>query len=249
MSNNLQFFDLENDIIPILATFIPEDLYNNFIENIHNFEDSTVNSILSVGFLLAIYFTSNGFSVMIRAFNHSKMKFQKRKWLSNRITSFLLVCAFTLGVIFLFLLIMYERKFFGYLAGEFDFMADYQRVFFLTSAYISVGLSLYLGIALLYYFGPSERKGFRFLSAGATFATIAIVVISEGYTLYIKYMAHFDELYGSIGVIMILMLWIYLMSFALLLGFELNTSIRGAIHKRRLENFKEMEQRYDETYI
>ncbi len=247
LSDSLRFFDLEHDVIPILASFIPKELFDHFMENVTQFHNSTVSSIASVGFLVALYFTSNGFSVMIRSFNHSQMKFQKRQWLSIRITSFLLVLAFVVGILVLFLTMVYSRKMLNSWGAESEFINDYQQGIFLAIAVVIATAALYFGIALLYTFGPSKRKTFRFFSAGATLATLMIILISKGYTLYIQHLARFDELYGSVGTIMILMLWIYLMSFALLIGFELNASIHGAIRRKRLNNFNEMEERYDET--
>ena len=247
LSDSLHFFDLERDIVPILASFIPHELFNHFMDNVNQFHNSTVNSIASVGFLVALYFTSNGFSVMIRAFNHSKMKFKKRQWWSIRVTSFLLVITFIIGILVLFLLIVYERKLLGTWAESSAFVQSNFETIFIIVAFIIVTIALYFGIALLYYFGPSNRKTFKFFSAGATMATIMIIVISKGYTLYIHNFARFDELYGSVGTLMILMLWIYLMSFALLIGFELNASIRGAIDKKRLDTLTNIEGRYDDS--
>jgi membrane protein len=150
-----------------------------------------------------------------------------------------------IGILILFLLIVYERKLFGIWAEGSNFVHTNFETIFMIVAVIIVTAALYFGIALLYYFGPSNRKTFKFFSAGATLATIMIIVISKGYTLYINHFANFDELYGSVGTLMILMLWIYLMSFALLIGFELNASVRGAIDKKRLDQLSDIDDRYD----
>ena len=247
LCDNLSFFDLDNDIVPILANFIPKELFDNFIDNMHQFQHSAVNSIISTGFVLALYFSSNGFSVMIRSFNHSVMKFQKRNWWSIRPTAFLLVIIFVLGILGLLFIILYARKLLTYWATNSDFIGEHFGGVFFGIAFIVVAISLYCGISLLYYLGPSKRKTFRFFSAGATLATVLIIIISEGYTLYVENMARYDELYGSVGTLMIIMLWVYLMSYSLLIGFELNASIRGAIHKKRLDNLNNMEKRYDKT--
>mgnify|MGYP000023229608 CR=1 FL=1 len=248
LSENLHFFDIDHDIIPILGSFIPENLYNNFVDNIHAFQHSSVNSLVSVGFLVALYFTSNGFNIMIKMFNQSKMQYQKRSWIGARITSFLFVLVFVVGILLMFLMVIWIRKWIRELGEHSEFIADNQGWMFTLIAFFLVTTCLYFAIAMLYYLGPSKRKTFRFFSAGATLATVLIILISEGYSLYITNFAQYNELYGSLGTILALMLWIYLISFALLIGFELNASIHGALHNRKLDNYQDMEDRYGNDY-
>ncbi|MCG8575525.1 MAG: YihY/virulence factor BrkB family protein [Flavobacteriales bacterium] len=248
LSDSFSFFDLDHDVIPVLGSFIPEDIFNNFVGNLHEFQHSTVNSLISVGFVIALYFTSNGFNVMIKTFNHSKIDYKKRKWWAIRITSFILVVVFVIGILLMFIAILYMRKLFVNWTEVSDFAANNFGWMFTTASLILVMTWMYFGIALLYYWAPSKRKTFRFFSAGASLATILIVLISEGYSLYIQNFARYNELYGSLGTIMALMLWMYFISFALLIGFELNASIHGAITHRKLNNFKEIKDRYDKSF-
>jgi len=249
LSDNLHFFDLHEDVVPVLGSFIPESLYNNFVDNIQQFHNSAVNSLVSGGFIIALYFTSNGFNVMFRTFNHSKINYRKRKWWGLRLTSFAFVIIYVIGVLLMFLLILYIRKWYSGIAENNEFMMNNFNWIFALTALILVVCCLYLAIAMLYAWGPSKRKTFRFFSAGATLATILIVLISEGYSLYIKNFAHYNELYGSLGTLLALMLWIYMISFALLVGFELNASIHGAIENRKLANYKDIEERYDDKHL
>ena len=69
--------------------------------------------------------------------------------------------------------------------------------------------------------------------------------MSDLYSFYIQKFANYDELYGSLGTIMMLLLWIYLMSFVLLLGFELNASIHGAKKKKQLDNKATLDARFE----
>ncbi len=242
------YFDLEKDILPVFGSFIPETIFNQFIGNLDEFHNSTVNSLISYGFILALYFSSNGFSVLIHAFNASRVQFGKRSWWSVKITSLVFVFFIIVAVLALVLLVLLERKLLNYWAEYSPMIADNLDGIFSLVTSLFVAIMLYFAIATIYYFGPSNRKDFRFFSAGSTTATILIILISKLYSFYIQKFANYDELYGSLGTIMMLLLWIYLISFVLLIGFELNASIHGAVQKKKLDQLNAIQERYSEEF-
>lgn len=248
LSANLPFFDIESDIAPVLANFIPDQLFYNFLDNLENYKNSSVTSFISFGFLVAIYFTSNGFSMLLSAFNSSRHKFKKRKWWSIKLISILFVIGFIVSILGLFLIILFMRKLITVIGESSAFVHDHFDGIFTASSFILVTILMYFGVTLLYYFGPREHKKFKLFSAGATLATLMIILISFLYSYYVSNFGRYNDLYGSLGTIMMLLLWIYLNSFALLIGFELNASIHGAILNKRLDNLERIENRYDKNY-
>jgi membrane protein len=234
------YFDLENDMLPVFGSFIPESIFNQFVDNLDQFQNSTVSSLISFGFILALYFSSNGFSVLIRSFNSSRINFEKRNWWSAKITALAFVFVIIIGILALVLVVLLERKLLNFWAEHSAFIDNNLSLIFTILTSIFVAAMLYFAIATIYYFGPSNRNEFRFFSAGSSLATVLIIIISELYSFYIQKFANYDELYGSLGTIMMLLLWIYLISFVLLLGFELNASIHGAVQKKlhHLDNLK-----------
>ena len=236
--------DLEADIAPVVSALIPEQFFGKFMDGLHEYENSSVRSLLSLGFILALYFTSNGFTVLIKAFNSSRINFAKRNWWSIRLVSIGFVFIFILGILLTFYALIYVRKGYLLLAEDNQFVKEYFDQIYGLTDFLFLGLLVYCGISVLYYFGPRKRKGFRFFSPGATLAFILVVIISVIYELYIAYYANYNELYGSLGTIIMLMLWIYMMSFAILIGFELNASIHGAIEEKRLDKLEDLDKRY-----
>ena len=117
----------------------------------------------------------------------------------------------------------------------------------LATLCLFLSVLLYFGVAILYYLGPRKRKHFKFFSPGATLATLLILIISVLYELYVAYYASYNELYGSLGTIIMLLLWIYLISYALLIGFELNASIHGAMQQKSLNDLNELDEHYDKS--
>ena len=88
----------------------------------------------------------------------------------------------------------------------------------------SLGFIL-LAISILFYFAPSKKNKFKFISPGAIFATFLQVITVLGFTFYVNNFAQYNKLYGSIGTVIVVMLLIYISSLSLILGFELNASI------------------------
>ncbi len=83
----------------------------------------------------------------------------------------------------------------------------------------------YFGISFIYYWGPAKKQIFKFFSAGSSLATIMLMLSNIGFNYYANNMAQYNALYGSIGTLLLILLWIYFNAIILLIGFELNASI------------------------
>ena len=90
-----------------------------------------------------------------------------------------------------------------------------------------------VGISILYYYGPAKRREWRFLSPGSLLATLLFVITSLGFSYYVENFSQYNKLYGSIGTLMIILLWIYLNALVLMLGYELNISLAVAKHNSK----------------
>ena len=91
-----------------------------------------------------------------------------------------------------------------------------------------VFLLYYFAISFLYYLGPAKRKSWQFFSPGSSLATIMLVITTFAFSYYVNNLNQYNKIYGSIGTILLVMLWININSFVLLIGFELNASIKKA---------------------
>ena len=102
---------------------------------------------------------------------------------------------------------------------------DYSPFWITVAKYVFYVVMIYLATAVLYYFGTKEGKKSKFFSVGALFTTLLILLTSYLFGIYIENFSQYNELYGSIGGLLILMLYLWLNSNILLLGFELNVSL------------------------
>jgi membrane protein len=244
----LPFYSIDKDVIPILSNFIPEQLVDNFHQSLHDFENSSVSSLISVGFVISLYFASNGFSVMINTMNHSKQRFKKRGFWEVKYVSILFVIAFLVALFVSFFILLTEKRLLNTWAERSSFIDNNYEFLFGIANSIFFAVVLYFSIACIYYFGPSKRGSFKFFSAGASLATLVIILISIAYVYYVNEFSKYNEIYGSIGTIMILLFWIYFVSISLLVGFELNASIHSVLHKKRLDQLQDISHRQEKNY-
>ncbi|MBA3901287.1 MAG: YihY/virulence factor BrkB family protein, partial [Bacteroidetes bacterium] len=187
--------------------------------------------LLSFGFLLAIYFATNGFSSMITAFNHSYHIAESRSMFMQFLVSLWLVLIVTILLFIAIVLIIFSGITLNYLL-EFGILKDSFHVTLLHFGKWVVILSLlFFSFSFMYYIGPSKKSEFRFISAGSTLATVLSIITSLGFAYYVNNFGQYNKLYGSIGTIIVMLLWMQFNSFILLIGFELNASIKNA--KRR----------------
>lgn len=183
------------------------------------------SGFLSIGFILTLYFASNGMQTMMEGFEKTHLKaFKKRSMLLQRLIAIGLVLQLGLLLAASVLLIILG-----------DFVINWFTDFFhLTSTaglgikifrWIVILLLFYLGIASIYRYGAALHVKFKWITPGATLATILSILSSLAFSFYVEAFDTYNKIYGSIGTIIVLMLWIQINCFILQVGFELNASI------------------------
>lgn len=181
--------------------------------------------LFSFGFLSAIFFASNGILALIRGFEKDEMpSFLQWNMLKKRIVAMLLT--FLIGglvIISVVLVIMgsWLTDLWVTYTGSNKSLAFVLNI---SRWLVIIGL-FYTCISLIYRFGAATRKRFRFFTPGSALATILCLGSSLVFSYYVNQFNTYNELYGSIGTIIVLMLWIQLNTLSILIGFELNASI------------------------
>ncbi len=190
-----------------------------------DFSQSSTVGLFSFGFPLAIYFSSNGMIAMLNSFekNHAST-FRQRYGIHKRLIAIFLTLLIGLLGFASLLFIIFGNMFLDWLLDLFDVSYFAYRAFFIMRWVIMV-LLIYFSIAFIYRYGPATIERFKFFSPGVTVATVGSILSSVGFSLYVENFANYNRFYGSIGAIIILLLWIQINSFIILVGFELNASI------------------------
>ncbi len=182
--------------------------------------------LLSFGLLLAIFFASNGMIAMMRGFEkaHATTTFKKRHWFKKRLIAILL----TVIIVFIFIsssvLIVLGQLILN-LLREWTHLDALTVWGFSALRWLCVIMLIYFSVAVLYRYGPATRKRFHIFSLGTTIASFLIIISSLGFSYFVTNFGQYNELYGSIGALIVTLLWFNIICFILLVGFELNASI------------------------
>ena len=188
--------------------------------------------LLSLSFAGVLFFTTNGVNGLIANFRTSYHKISMRPYLNQYLISLGLV-GLLLSILVATLAMIVGSDLFWEYIGEnastvFD-TADPARF----AKYGLIGFSLLVCVSLIFHFGPRLHR-LPFFSPGAILSTALILASSYVFAFYIDHFSQYNKLYGSIGAVLIFMLWLFIIALLLLVGFELNAAIvRSLSHLKR----------------
>lgn len=188
-----------------------------------------------VSLFLMLYFTSNGVSSMLASFSKSyKETYKKRNYFEHKLRAIEITFLLFLFLILSTGLVILGNIWLGYLFDKLN-LSDFYIITIEILRWFIVILLFYTIISLLYRYGPAMKRKIKFISPGAALATFLAIISSIGFSYYVNNFSSYNKVYGSLGAIIITMIWIQLNSLALVIGYELNASI--AIN-RDLKNHK-----------
>lgn len=227
----------------IIRDIVPAKGYNtNIINFVDSFIDGNKIGLLSFGLILALFFASNAMMGIMRSFNKNYEGFEKRKGLHNRwvaIRLTVLIFGLVLGCLVLLITQGAVLKWLG--MGSYFWI---EFIFYIRWIFI-IALIFY-SIAFIYKYAPAVEKRWKLTSPGAILATFLCILASLGFSAFVNNFGKYNALYGSIGTVIVLMALIYINSLVLLIGFELNVSIKTlrsiATKRDEKEKMKEAQQ-------
>ncbi|MGG2432949.1 YihY family inner membrane protein [Bacillus velezensis] len=184
--------------------------------------------LLSFGIIAVIWSASNGMNAIVRAFNHAYEVEENRSFIIIRLTSIFLTIAMVVTILIALLLPVFGREI-GMLAADF---IGASGLFLQVWSVVRWGISpliLLIVFTALYIFAPNKKLSLRFVLPGAVFAAAGWIIVSMLFSFYVGTFANYSATYGSIGGIIVLMIWFYLTGTLLILGGEIN----ALLHKRK----------------
>ncbi|ASU33966.1 YihY/virulence factor BrkB family protein [Mucilaginibacter xinganensis] len=230
--------NFQGQLLSILSTVLPYNAYMAFQATIEDIVKIHNGKLLSVGFLSALYFATNGISNLMQAFNRSSLIIEKRSWLKRRRIALSLTIVISIALLAAITLMTAGEAFITLLKSHIREKSHFWIYLLALSRWVFVIVIFFVTISLLYRYGPANKQKWKFLSTGSIMATILAILTSLGFTYYINNFSSYNKVYGSLGGLIILMLWLYLNSLILLIGFELNASIEYS--KRNIKVIKPM---------
>jgi membrane protein len=228
---------MKTQFIEQLSMILPNTTYEQIADTILEILNKQNSKLLSFGFLLTIYFASNAFHILINSFNRRLAigQFVQHNWLYIRFKAIFLTFILSILIIVFLVLVTWAYQIEGYMESNdwpllalINFFIEFFKYILITGLFILV-------ISSIYYFGPSNKKRWEFFSAGSLLAGTLSIISTFGFTLYVNNFDSYNKIYGSIGAILALMVLIYINSFLIIVGFELNTSIdKAEVQKTKL---------------
>lgn len=221
--------NFQNQLFLLIKDMLPANAFMAIEETVQDILTRQRGGLLSLGFFMALIFSTNGFASMMTAFDASLHSFERRTWMGQRLTALLLLAIMSVLLTLAIALITYGQHFINYLANN-GYLKDHFIIIMLTlGKWIVILVLFFMANSFLYYLAPAKKTKWRFISAGGTLSTFLSVATFVGFTYYINNFGQYNKLYGSIGTLLVIMLLMYLLSMILLIGFELNASINEAI--------------------
>jgi membrane protein len=220
----------QQNIINMLAKVVPGQAMTLVYQFIQDVVENRSGGLLSFGVLATLWAASSGVAAIMGTLNVAYDVKEGRPFWKVRLTAIGLTVGLSLLVTGGAMLIMFADKFSHWLAATLGLGA----FFTVVSSIIGYALGIacmFIGIELIYYFGPNLEQDWRWITPGAVFAAMGIILGSLVFSLYLRFAPSNSATYGSLGAVMTLMLWLYLLGLVLLIGGELNAEIEHAAKK------------------
>lgn len=230
--------DVRESVSGLLPTQSEEYLFG-VVEDIVSRQRS---GLLSFGLVLAIFFASNGMMNMISGFEKidHRTTFRRRSYFRKRFVAIMLTIVVSTLFIISSGLIVLGHVIINYLDLVFD-LNDWAKLGFGALRWFIILLLIYNIVAIIYRYAPPVRRRFSYFSVGTNIATFSIIVVSVAFSYFVANFGKYNELYGSIGALIVTLLWLNLICFILLVGFEINASI--AVNRDLIQLSKEEEEK------
>ena len=223
---------LQETLMELLSVVLPPSTNEVTLNTLDDIINNPRGGLLSIGFILALYFSTNGINSLIEAFNASYHIRENRPIIQQRLLSLGLTLLLSFMLIIAIGLIIFGKLTLGYLT-DFDIISNSGADLILFGKWFAIFLMLFFGISTLFHLGPSIKSKWKLFTSGSILATLGIIITSIGFNYYINHFSQYNKIYGSIGTLMIILIWMYFNSIILLTGFELNASISNAKGKKQ----------------
>jgi membrane protein len=235
---------LREAIFTGLAKFVPGEAMRLVSETISDVTRRRSSGLISFGILGALWAASGGVTAVMGTLNTAYDVREERSFWKVRLIAIGLTVLLALLVVGGTALIMFGDRFAAWLAAQLGRGTTFTIVWGIVHYLMGLALS-FLGLELIYYFGPNVEQDWKWITPGAVFAVISLVFASLLFSLYLRFAPDYSATYGSLGAVVVLMLWLYLMGAVILIGGEINAEIAHAADKPLVQ--KEGSEQWNET--
>lgn len=225
--------DFQQKLLVTFHDMLPREVYGFIEATLHDLLIRKHGALLSLSFLVGVFMASNSIDAILAGFSGSANHTTWHTPLKQRLLSLGLLVALTVLTLIAIPLLTFSGSVI-YRLDDLGFFTSYFQVAALFAAkWIVSILVVVMFVSLLYNAGDPTARRFRLFTPGALLAVLLILIVSQALAFMFSYITDYNALYGSIGAILAVQLWLYLNMIVLLVGYELNTSIARARILRR----------------
>lgn len=217
-------------VLPPSTFDMVDDLLVDLIQRKHN-------TFVSITFIIGLYYASNSVNALLEGLSGSYHLSKKQNPVKQRLLSVGLIVLLPLFLGGALLLQASSSYLLDWLISKKFLTEGLEFLLVLFAKWFLVVILINSAVSALYNVANPTKKKWRFFSAGSVFAALLMILVSQGFAFYVNNFGQFNKLYGSLGTVVILLIWIQLNIFLLLLGFDLNTSLsRAKKHMRNVDS-------------
>lgn len=229
----------QEDLIQSIEKVLPSTTFKLVEGTLMDLVAFKHDTFLSISFFLGLYYASNSIMAIFEGFSSSYHVQQRLNPYRSRLVAVGLVFFLPLFIVPPFLVITFSETVLSYFLDK-GFLKEGIEIFLiLVSKWLTVLLFFNLATSVIYFFGSPRKKRYQFFSPGSIVATVAFILVSQGFAYYVNNFGNYNKFYGSLGTIIVLLVWIQFNSIILLIGYELNASIQKAVLSKNIETIPE----------
>lgn len=223
-------------VLEALEDILPPGTYDSVSSTINEIMSIEHGGLMSIGLLLAFYFSTSAITSFFRGFNMGDNEYGQVSFIKQQIYSIVIMLIFVALLILSIVLITLGQKLLPILFTKIHFYNSFVIFLINIIRWLIVIFALIVAMSLLYHFGNPRSKKFKLFTPGSLLFTGLFIVGTILFNFYISNISTYNILYGSIGGLIIFVIWIYFNCILVLIGYELNKSIA----KAQTFNFAEM---------
>jgi membrane protein len=217
----------QQTIFEWLAQVMPREALGIVEDWVKNVFSARSGGLLSFGLLFALWAAATGISALMGALNDAYDIAEGRPFWKTRLVALALTIILSLMVIGGAVLVTFGDRIAAWIGGAAGQEAASGKIAAVIRYVVGFAM-LELGIQTVYYFAPNVKQKWKWITPGAVFAAAAFVIVSFLFSLYLRFAPGYDITYGSLGAVVVLMLWLYLMGLILYVGGQINAEIEKA---------------------
>lgn len=221
----LPIANVDQAIMDLLRQALPASAADMFAGVVQQVTREQRGGLLSFGLLAALWATSTGMYAIMQQLNITYDVDEGRGFLRARLVAIALSLLFVVLVLGGFSLIVLGGQIQEWLGSRFGF-GDALLAIFLVFRWVIILAGLLLAFSVIYYLAPNVEQKFKFITAGSVVGVVVLLVASLAFAWYTQSFGTYDATYGSVGAVMVLMMWLYIAGLAILFGSEINALIQ-----------------------